>query len=79
MVVACEFLFLPARFDPPRLGELKDHGVRSSFRQDRQDPSALSRVFLAGATAGGMCALLQTPVRLVFFLSFSFRRTDVMT
>jgi len=35
---------------------------RQKFGQDRQDPNALHRVFLAGATAGAACALLETPV-----------------
>lgn len=32
------------------------------FNQDRQNPSEISRVFASGAIAGGLCALLQTPV-----------------
>ena len=36
---------------------------REQLHQDRQDPNALSRVFLSGATAGALCALLETPVR----------------
>ena len=36
---------------------------RQTFGQDRQDPTMLSRVFLAGAASGASCALLQTPVR----------------
>ena len=35
---------------------------RSVFQQDRQNPAAISRVFASGAMAGGICALLQTPV-----------------
>jgi hypothetical protein len=31
--------------------------------QDREDPSSLGSAFLAGATAGTVCAILQTPVR----------------
>lgn len=41
--------------------------LRQGLEQDRQDPSALSRVFLAGATAGGLCAMLETPVSTAFF------------
>ncbi|GAA94025.1 uncharacterized protein L969DRAFT_92957 [Mixia osmundae IAM 14324] len=37
----------------------------SQLSQDRQDPAMLSRVFVAGATAGACCALLQTPVEVV--------------
>ena len=37
---------------------------RSVLEQDRKDPASLMRVFASGATAGGVCALLQTPVRL---------------
>ncbi|GAA5858091.1 hypothetical protein JCM8547_005649 [Rhodosporidiobolus lusitaniae] len=33
--------------------------------QDRQDPNALSLVFLSGATAGALCALLETPIEVV--------------
>lgn len=36
--------------------------LRQTLGQDRQDPSMLSRVFLAGAVSGASCALLQTPV-----------------
>lgn len=42
------------------------------FKQDRQDPSDLHNVFIAGATSGGICALLQTPVRGPFALSLAF-------
>jgi len=37
----------------------------SFFRQDRQDPQSLYRVFQSGAIAGGVCALLQTPIEVV--------------
>lgn len=37
----------------------------SSLSQDRQDPSSLAAVFASGAAAGGVCALLQTPVEVV--------------
>ena len=50
------------RFSPSALTPLCDM-VRQQLGQDRQDPSGLSRVFLAGATAGGLCAMLETPVR----------------
>ncbi|KAK4053284.1 hypothetical protein OIO90_003896 [Microbotryomycetes sp. JL221] len=33
--------------------------------QDRQDPNRLSRVFAAGAAAGGICAMLETPIEVV--------------
>ncbi|GAA5981828.1 hypothetical protein JCM11641_007437 [Rhodosporidiobolus odoratus] len=36
-----------------------------SLHQDRQDPSHLSRVALSGATAGALCALLETPIEVV--------------
>ncbi|GAA5898026.1 uncharacterized protein JCM6883_000898 [Sporobolomyces salmoneus] len=39
--------------------------VMQKFGQDRQDPNALHRVFLAGATAGAACALLETPIEVV--------------
>ncbi|GAA5948505.1 hypothetical protein JCM3765_004905 [Sporobolomyces pararoseus] len=39
--------------------------VMQRFGQDRQDPNALHRVFLAGATAGAACALLETPIEVV--------------
>ncbi|GAA6015852.1 hypothetical protein JCM11491_007209 [Sporobolomyces phaffii] len=39
--------------------------VMQKFGQDRQDPNALPRVFLAGATAGAACALLETPIEVV--------------
>ncbi|GAA5832269.1 hypothetical protein JCM5353_005688 [Sporobolomyces roseus] len=39
--------------------------VMQQFGQDRQDPNALPRVFLAGATAGAACALLETPIEVV--------------
>ncbi|GJN94563.1 hypothetical protein Rhopal_007646-T1 [Rhodotorula paludigena] len=35
------------------------------LRQDRQDPSHLSRVFLSGAGAGALCAMLETPIEVV--------------
>lgn len=34
----------------------------SAFEQDRQNPASLPLVFSSGALAGGICALLQTPV-----------------
>jgi len=34
----------------------------SAFEQDRQNPASLPLVFSSGALAGGVCALLQTPV-----------------
>ncbi|SCV67117.1 BQ2448_5763 [Microbotryum intermedium] len=37
----------------------------SRFDQDRQDPTSLTKVFVAGATAGGLCALLETPIEVV--------------
>ncbi|GAA5935355.1 uncharacterized protein JCM15063_001010 [Sporobolomyces koalae] len=39
--------------------------VMQRFGQDRQDPNALPKVFLAGATAGAACALLETPIEVV--------------
>ncbi|GAA6024510.1 hypothetical protein JCM10207_000400 [Rhodosporidiobolus poonsookiae] len=39
--------------------------VMQALGQDRQDPNALSRVFLSGATAGALCALLETPIEVV--------------
>ncbi|GAA5820152.1 hypothetical protein JCM3770_005393 [Rhodotorula araucariae] len=39
--------------------------MMEKLHQDRQDPNALSRVFLSGATAGAMCALLETPIEVV--------------
>ncbi|KAM0787290.1 hypothetical protein ACM66B_006523 [Microbotryomycetes sp. NB124-2] len=33
--------------------------------QDRQDPNGLGRVFAAGAAAGGICAMLETPIEVV--------------
>ncbi|GAA6043273.1 hypothetical protein JCM8097_003027 [Rhodosporidiobolus ruineniae] len=39
--------------------------VMQTLGQDRQDPNSLVRVFLSGATAGGMCALLETPIEVV--------------
>ncbi|KAL7008830.1 hypothetical protein EMMF5_001576 [Cystobasidiomycetes sp. EMM_F5] len=38
---------------------------RSMFNQDRQNPSEISRVFASGAIAGGLCALLQTPIEVI--------------
>ncbi|TNY22300.1 mitochondrial carrier domain-containing protein [Rhodotorula diobovata] len=39
--------------------------MMEQLHQDRQDPNALSRVFLSGATAGALCALLETPIEVV--------------
>ncbi|BGP52389.1 hypothetical protein JCM10450v2_008367 [Rhodotorula kratochvilovae] len=39
--------------------------MMEKLHQDRQDPNALSRVFLSGATAGALCALLETPIEVV--------------
>ncbi|GAA5833394.1 hypothetical protein JCM11251_003481 [Rhodosporidiobolus azoricus] len=39
--------------------------VMQTLGQDRQDPNSLSRVFLSGATAGALCALLETPIEVV--------------
>lgn len=39
--------------------------VMQQLGQDRQDPTMLSRVFLAGAASGATCALLQTPIEVV--------------
>ncbi|MBW0569015.1 hypothetical protein O181_108730 [Austropuccinia psidii MF-1] len=37
----------------------------SIFNQDRERPSNLNHVFASGATAGGVCALLQTPIEVI--------------
>ncbi|BGP04114.1 mitochondrial carrier protein, family 25 [Rhodotorula toruloides] len=39
--------------------------MMQALHQDRQDPNALSRVFASGATAGALCALLETPIEVV--------------
>lgn len=37
----------------------------SFFQQERQNPADLTKVFASGALAGGVCALLQTPVEVI--------------
>ncbi|KAK9900343.1 mitochondrial carrier [Cystobasidium minutum MCA 4210] len=37
----------------------------SFFQQERQNPADLSKVFASGAMAGGVCALLQTPIEVI--------------
>lgn len=49
---------------------------RSVLEQDRKDPASLMRVFASGATAGGVCALLQTPVRLTKLTMPEIRATE---
>ncbi|GAA5963303.1 hypothetical protein JCM21900_006549 [Sporobolomyces salmonicolor] len=39
--------------------------VMQRLGQDRQDPNALHRVFLAGASAGAACSILETPIEVV--------------
>ncbi|GAA5887163.1 hypothetical protein JCM6882_009469 [Rhodosporidiobolus microsporus] len=39
--------------------------VMQTLGQDRQDPNSLTRVFLSGATAGALCACLETPIEVV--------------
>ncbi|GAA5932822.1 hypothetical protein JCM1841_005440 [Sporobolomyces salmonicolor] len=39
--------------------------VMQQLGQDRQDPNALHRVFLAGASAGAACSILETPIEVV--------------
>ncbi|GAA5873131.1 hypothetical protein JCM1840_005577 [Sporobolomyces johnsonii] len=39
--------------------------VMQQLGQDRQDPNALHRVFIAGAAAGAACSILETPIEVV--------------
>ncbi|CAH7688215.1 mitochondrial carrier domain-containing protein [Phakopsora pachyrhizi] len=40
-------------------------GCMTTFKQNREQPTSLGSVFASGAIAGGVCALLQTPIEVV--------------